>query len=120
MPVIGFLSPVTLDTVADDLRGFRHGLKDTGYVEGENVAIEYRWAEDRIDRLPALATGLVHRRPTLIATHSSGAFAAKEATATIPIVKSRTAAKRIDTGRIRCWSRRSSWCPEISRAARPP
>jgi putative tryptophan/tyrosine transport system substrate-binding protein len=44
-PVIGFLSPVSLDTVADNLRGFRQGLKDTGYVEGENVAIEYRWAK---------------------------------------------------------------------------
>jgi putative tryptophan/tyrosine transport system substrate-binding protein len=86
MPVIGFLSPVSLDTIADNLRAFHQGLKVTGYVEGENVAIEYRWAEDQIDRLPALATGLVRRRPTLIATHSSGAFAAKEATATIPIV----------------------------------
>jgi putative ABC transport system substrate-binding protein len=87
MPVIGFLSPVTLDTmIPDNLRAFRRGLKDAGYVEGENVAIDYRWAENQIDRLPALATELVGRRVTLIVTHSSGAFAAKAATATIPIV----------------------------------
>ena len=86
MPVIGFLSPVSLDTVAENLRGFRRGLKDTGYVEGENVAIEYLWAENQLDRLPALATELVRRRPALIATHSSGTFAAKAATETIPIV----------------------------------
>jgi putative ABC transport system substrate-binding protein len=86
MPVIGFLSPVTLDTVADNLRAFRQGLKETGYFESENVAIEYRWAENQLDRLPALATEMVRRQPTLIATHSSAAFAAKAATATIPIV----------------------------------
>jgi putative ABC transport system substrate-binding protein len=87
MPVIGFLSPVSLDTmIPDNLRAFRRGLKDAGYVEGENVAIDYRWAENQIDRLPALATELVRRRVTLIVTHSSGAFAAKAATATIPIV----------------------------------
>ena len=86
MPVIGFLSPVSLDTVAENLRGFRRGLKDTGYVEGENVAIEYLWAENQLDRLPALAKELVRRRPALIATHSSGTFAAKAATETIPIV----------------------------------
>jgi putative tryptophan/tyrosine transport system substrate-binding protein len=86
MPVIGFLSPVSLEAITDQLRGFRRGLKDAGYVEGENVTIEYRWAENQIGRLPALATELVRRRPALITTHSSGAFAAKAATATIPIV----------------------------------
>jgi putative ABC transport system substrate-binding protein len=86
MPVIGFLSPVSLDTSEDILRAFRRGLKDAGYVEGENVAIEYRWAENQIDRLPALAAELVRRRVAVIATHSSGAFAAKAATTTIPIV----------------------------------
>jgi putative ABC transport system substrate-binding protein len=86
MPVIGLLSPVSLDTVADSLRAFHRGLKETGYVEGENVAIEYRWAENQLDRLPALAIETVRRKPALIATHSSAAFAAKAATATIPIV----------------------------------
>ena len=86
MPVIGFLSTLSPDTMADQLRAFRQGLKDTGYVEGENVAIDYLWAESQLDRLPALATELVRRRPALIATASSGAFAAKAATETIPIV----------------------------------
>jgi len=86
MPVVGFLSPVTLDTIADSLRAFRQGLKETGYVEGENLAIEYRWAENRLDRLPALADDLVRRQPALIATHSSAAFAVKAATAAIPVV----------------------------------
>ena len=86
MPVISFLSPISFDTIADQLRGFRQGLKDAGYVEGENVAIEYRSAENQIDRLPALVTELVRRRPALIATFSTGAFAARAATATIPIV----------------------------------
>jgi hypothetical protein len=62
MPVIGFLHPATLDSFPDRLRAFRQGLKDTGYVEGENVAIEYRWAENQIDRLPALAAELVRAR----------------------------------------------------------
>jgi putative ABC transport system substrate-binding protein len=60
MPVIGFLDSRTPEVVAARLGGFRQGLKESGYVEGENVAIVYRWAEDRIDRLPALAFDLVH------------------------------------------------------------
>jgi putative ABC transport system substrate-binding protein len=86
MPVIGFLSPVSLDTIAYQLEGFRRGLKEAGYIEGENVAIEYRSAENQIDRLPALAAELVRRAPAMIATFSSGAFVGKAATATIPIV----------------------------------
>jgi putative ABC transport system substrate-binding protein len=89
MPVIGFLDPRLPDTVtAGRLRAFRHGLKDTAYVEGENVAIEYRWAENQMDRLPGLAAELVHRRVSVIVV-SGGfvvAFAAKAATTTIPIV----------------------------------
>src|SRR5262249_58646623 len=54
MPVIGWLNPTSPDNYADRLRAFRQGLKDTGYVEGENVAIEYRWAEYQVDRLPEL------------------------------------------------------------------
>src|SRR5262245_14869157 len=59
MPVIGMLDSRSPDALMDRLRGFRQGLKDTGYVEGENVAIEYRWAENQFDRLPALAAELV-------------------------------------------------------------
>jgi len=86
MPVIGFLNSASPD--ADRLRAFRQGLKDTGYVEGENVAIEYRWAENQMDRLPELAVELVRRRVALIVTTGGppSAFAAKAATTTIPIV----------------------------------
>src|SRR5262249_41968886 len=88
MPVIGMLDSRSPDALMDRLRGFRQGLKDTGYVEGENVAIEYRWAENQFDRLPALAAGLVRRRVAVIATSGGPAvaFAAKAATTTIPIV----------------------------------
>jgi ABC-type uncharacterized transport system substrate-binding protein len=85
IPVIGFLHPSSSD--ANRLRAFRQGLKDTGFTEGENVAIEYRWADDQIDRLPALAAELVQRRVDVIATGTiPSVFAAKAATTTIPIV----------------------------------
>jgi putative ABC transport system substrate-binding protein len=87
IPVIGFLHPTSLEAFAENLRGFRQGLKETGYVEGENVAIEFRWADGQLDRLPELAADLVRRRVAVIATASPpAAFAAKEASATIPIV----------------------------------
>jgi putative tryptophan/tyrosine transport system substrate-binding protein len=88
MPVIGLLSSQSPDGLGDRLRGFHSGLKDTGYVEGESVAIEYRWADNQIDRLPALAAELVRRRVAVIVTTGgpAPAFAAKVATTTIPIV----------------------------------
>jgi ABC-type uncharacterized transport system substrate-binding protein len=88
MPVIGFLDIRSPDALIEDrLRAFRQGLKDNGYVEGENVAIEYRWAENQIDRLPELAVELVRRRVAVIAvTGPTAAFAAKAATTTIPVV----------------------------------
>jgi putative ABC transport system substrate-binding protein len=86
MPVIGFLDPTSPNTFADRQRGFRQGLKDTGYVEGENVAVVYRFAENQIDQLPELAAELVRRQVTVIATLANGALAAKAATATTPIV----------------------------------
>ena len=78
--------PTSPDALADRLRAFRQGLKDTGYVEGENVAVVYRWAEDRNDRLPELAVELVHRQVAVIIAFASAALAAKAATTTIPIV----------------------------------
>lgn len=88
MPVIGLLDPRPQENDSFFIRGFRQGLKDTGYVEGENVAIEYRWAENQIGRLPDLAADLVRRRVALIVTFGgiASASAAKAATTTIPIV----------------------------------
>jgi putative ABC transport system substrate-binding protein len=87
MPVVGFLYSLSPEPIADRLRAFRQGLKDTGYAEGESVAIAYRFAENRIDRLPELATELVRRQVTVIAAANSlSAVAAKAATSTIPIV----------------------------------
>src|SRR6516162_1777352 len=86
MPVIGLLHSVSPDTLANRLRGLRQGLKEAGFVEGENVAIEQRWAENQMDRLPELAAALVRRQVSVIAAFGSAAvFAAKAATTTIPI-----------------------------------
>jgi putative ABC transport system substrate-binding protein len=88
MPLIGLLDPRSPETVADRLREFRRGLKETGYVEGENVSIVYRWAENDLKRLPGLAAELV-RRPVAVIAASGGpavVIAAKAATTTIPIV----------------------------------
>src|SRR5262245_66530810 len=67
MPVIGFLNPNSPDGHTGRLRGFRQGLRDAGYVEGENLAIEYRWADGQVDRLPAIAIELVRRQVAVIA-----------------------------------------------------
>jgi ABC-type uncharacterized transport system substrate-binding protein len=85
MPVVGFLGGVS---PTDTTRAFRQGLRETGYIEGENVAIEYRWAENQLDRLPALAADLVTKRvAVIVATGGTApAVVAKAATTTIPIV----------------------------------
>jgi ABC-type uncharacterized transport system substrate-binding protein len=87
MPVIGFLWNQSGDAFPDRLRAFRQGLKDSGYVEGENVAVVYRWAEGRNDRLPVLAGELIHRQvAVIVAAGETAASAAKAATTTTPIV----------------------------------
>jgi putative tryptophan/tyrosine transport system substrate-binding protein len=88
MPVVGFLHPASPDTYADRLRAFRQGLKEAGFIEGENAVVEYRWADNQPDRLSSLASELV-RKPVAVIVTSGGtapALAAKTATSTIPIV----------------------------------
>jgi putative tryptophan/tyrosine transport system substrate-binding protein len=87
MPVVGFLEIRSPETITERLRAFRQGLNETGYVEGQNVMVEYHWLDGQYDRLPALMADLVRRRVAVIAAFSNApALAAKAATTTIPIV----------------------------------
>jgi putative ABC transport system substrate-binding protein len=88
VPVVGLLHGASQETFATNVAAFKQGLSQTGYIDGHNVTIEYRWANGRYEQLPALAADLVHRRVAVIATpgNAPAALAAKDATTTIPIV----------------------------------
>jgi len=98
VPVIGYANLLTPEATATSLAGFRKGLGETGYVEGNNIVIEYRWAQNDFGRLPELLADLVHRQVAVIVAPGYGAaFAAKAATATIPVVFT-TGGNPVDTG----------------------
>jgi putative ABC transport system substrate-binding protein len=87
IPVIGFLGPGTAESTTSEIRGFRQGLTEAGFIEGRNVTVEYRWAGGQSNRLSALAADLVHNQVAVIAVNGNAtALAAKAATVTIPIV----------------------------------
>jgi putative ABC transport system substrate-binding protein len=105
MPMIGYLGPGSAQSDAFRVMGFQQGLKEAGYVEGQNLTIEYRWAEDHPDRLAAMAADLArHRVAVIVATSTSASLAAKAATTTLPIVFE-TAADPVKLGLVGSLSR---------------
>jgi ABC-type uncharacterized transport system substrate-binding protein len=104
MPVVGFLNSVSLDKYAPMVAAFHQGLKETGYVEGQNVAIEYRWAGGQYDRLPAMADELVRRQVAVIVANYPAVLPVKAATTTIPIVFT-TASDPVEIGLVASLSR---------------
>jgi putative tryptophan/tyrosine transport system substrate-binding protein len=118
--VIGYLSSRSpeFENIPARLIAFRRGLNETGYVEGQNVAIEYRWAHGQYDRLPALAADLVTRQVTVIVTGATPpALAAKAATATIPIVFTGVGVDPVQAGLVASLKRHQARCPSARSAA---
>ncbi len=106
MPVIGYLSALSKEQAALQLAAFRGGLNEFGFVEGQNIAVEFRWAEGRFDRLPGMAADLVRRPVSLIVAQTPpAALAAKAATTTIPIVFV-AGVDPVDSGRVASLARR--------------
>src|SRR6516225_12033550 len=104
MPIIGFLNSASPDGYAPMVAGFRQGLKETGYVEGQNLAVEYRWAGGQYDRVPAMALELLGRQVAVIVANTPGVLAIKAAITTIPIVFS-TSSDPVQVGLVQSLSR---------------